>query len=80
MMDVYMPKLSGRDTFKQIRSLGIDVPVIVCSGFMIDAEEFTSLCTSQQGPVEVIQKPYSMESLARVVRKAIVEGHRALSA
>jgi len=80
MMDVYMPKLSGRDTFKQLRALGIDVPVIVCSGFMIEAEEFNALGQGRHGPVEVIQKPYSMESLARVVGKAVATGHQALAA
>ena len=80
MMDVYMPKLSGRDTFKKVRALGIDVPVIVCSGFMIDPDEFNALCHSPLGPVEVIQKPYSMEALARIVSRAVETGHQALAA
>lgn len=80
MMDVYMPKLSGRDTFKQMRAMGIDIPVVVCSGFMVERDEFNALSQGRNGPVEVIQKPYSMESLARVIDQAVSKGHHALVA
>lgn len=80
MMDVYMPKLSGRDTFKQMRAQGIDIPVVVCSGFMVERDEFNALGQGRHGPVEIIQKPYSMESLARVIHQAVTQGHQALVA
>ena len=80
MMDVYMPKLSGRDTYRQMNTLGLDVPVIVCSGFMVEPDEFTSLGQGRHSTVEVIQKPYSMEALAKVVAKAIEKGRNALVA
>lgn len=80
LMDVYMPKLSGRDTFKQLRTLGIDVPVIVCSGFMVEAAEFNALSQGRHGLVDVIQKPYSMETLASVIGKAVSKGHQVLAA
>lgn len=79
LMDVYMPKISGRDTFKQMRALGIDVPVIVCSGFMVEADEFNALSAGRHGFVDVIQKPYSMETLANVIGKAVSQGHQALA-
>jgi CheY-like chemotaxis protein len=72
LLDVYMPKLSGRETYKTLRERGINVPVIVCSGFTVEADEFTALSSNRQGgPVQVIQKPYSMECLARVVSRAV---------
>jgi two-component system cell cycle sensor histidine kinase/response regulator CckA len=80
MMDVYMPKLSGRETYQRMRSLGIDLPVIVCSGFMVEPDEFIALAQGRNASVQVIQKPYSMETLARVVAKAIAKGHHALTA
>jgi len=80
LMDVYMPKLSGRDTFKQLRALGIDIPVIVCSGFMVEAAEFNALSQGRHGLVDVIQKPYSMETLASVIGKAVSKGHQVLAA
>jgi two-component system, cell cycle sensor histidine kinase and response regulator CckA len=80
MMDVYMPKLSGRDTYRKMRALGIRVPVIVCSGFMVEADEFTALADGRHAPVQVIQKPYSMDTLAKTVAKAIATGHEAMVA
>ena len=80
LMDVYMPKLSGRDTFKQLRALGIDIPVIVCSGFMVEAAEFNALSQGRHGLMDVIQKPYSMETLASVIGQAVSKGHQALAA
>ena len=72
LLDVYMPKLSGRDTYKTLRERGLNVPVIVCSGFTVEPAEFTALSSNHRGgPVQVIQKPYSMETLARVVSRAV---------
>jgi two-component system, cell cycle sensor histidine kinase and response regulator CckA len=71
MMDVYMPKLSGRDTFKALRQRGHETPVIVCSGFSVEQDDFTNLSGGRNGPIEVIQKPYSMDRLAGAVAKAV---------
>jgi two-component system, cell cycle sensor histidine kinase and response regulator CckA len=75
MMDVYMPKLSGRDTFKALRQRGHQTPVIVCSGFSVEQDEFASLAEGRRGLVEVIQKPYSMDRLAGAVAKAVALAH-----
>lgn len=71
LLDIYMPKLSGRDTFKRLREEGCTAPVIVCSGFVIDPAEFIALGAAGSGPLEVIQKPYSMSLLSRVVSTAV---------
>jgi FixJ family two-component response regulator len=47
---------------------------------MVERDEFNALCQGRNGPVEVIQKPYSMESLARVIDQAVSKGHHALVA
>ena len=80
MLDVYMPKLSGRDTFKRLRTMGFEVPVIVCSGFMIEVDEFAALYDGDSGYLQVIQKPYSMESLARAIGRAVEASQQALAA
>ncbi len=80
MLDVHMPRLSGRETFVQVREMGIDVPVIVCSGFMVEASDFKQATRERGGSVVVLQKPYSMETLASVVRNAVQHTHQALPA
>ncbi len=80
LLDIYMPKLSGRDTFKRLRAEGCTTPVVVCSGFMIDPDEFVALSEVGPGPIDIIQKPYSMEGLARTIAKAVAHGQPALAA
>jgi two-component system, cell cycle sensor histidine kinase and response regulator CckA len=75
-----MPKLSGRDTFKALRQQGCQTPVIVCSGFSVEQDEFANLSGGRNGPIEVIQKPYSMDRLASAIARAVESGHSALVA
>ena len=75
LLDIYMPKLSGRDTFKQLRAAGNDVPIVVCSGFVIDPDEFTILGEGRCPPVDIMLKPYSLDGLSKSMAKAIKTAH-----
>ena len=70
MLDIYMPKLSGRDTFRKLREAGNEVPVIVCSGFIIDPDEFVVLSQGRTPPVDIMTKPYSLANLQSAIAKA----------
>lgn len=71
LLDIYMPKLSGRDTFKQLRAAGNDLPVVICSGFVIDPDEFVILGEGRNPPVDIMLKPYSLDGLSKSMAKAI---------
>ena len=71
LLDIYMPKLSGRDTFKELRAVGNDVPVVICSGFVIDPDEFTLLSQGRKPPVDIMLKPYSLDGLSKALAKAV---------
>lgn len=71
LLDIYMPVLSGRDTFKELRAVGNDVPVVVCSGFVIDPDEFVLLSKGHPPPVDIMLKPYSLDGLSKALAKAI---------
>jgi len=71
LLDIYMPKLSGRDTFKELRAVGNEVPVVVCSGFVIDPDEFTILSQGRTPPVDIMLKPYSLDGLSKALAKAV---------
>jgi two-component system cell cycle sensor histidine kinase/response regulator CckA len=80
MLDVHMPRLSGRDTFRLMRERGFDMPVIVCSGFMVEAGDFKNAALKNRDSVVVIQKPYSMDTLARAAARAISQVTQGLPA
>lgn len=62
--DVVMPGMTGLDLTRAIRDRGIGVPVVLTTGY--------SQALSQGGSLgfEVVQKPYSIEELSRVLHKA----------
>jgi two-component system NtrC family sensor kinase len=61
--DVVMPGMSGIDLAQEIRRRHFDLPVVLTSGY--------SHVLSQNGSFgfELLQKPYSIEQLARVLHK-----------
>jgi two-component system cell cycle sensor histidine kinase/response regulator CckA len=73
LLDIYMPKLSGRDTFRKLREDGNDLPVIVCSGFIIDPDEFIVLSQGRTPPIDIMTKPYSLTVLQNAISKAFPE-------
>jgi two-component system, NtrC family, sensor kinase len=61
--DVVMPGMTGLDLAQEIRRRHFDLPVVLTSGY--------SHVLSQNGSCgfELLQKPYSVEQLARVLHK-----------
>jgi two-component system NtrC family sensor kinase len=62
--DVVMPGMTGLDLAQAIRDRGIDVPVVLTTGY--------SQALSQDGVAgfDLVQKPYSIEELSRVLHRA----------
>ena len=62
--DVVMPGMTGLDLAQAIRERSIDVPVVLTTGY--------SQALSQDGVAgfELVQKPYSIEELSRVLHRA----------
>jgi two-component system, cell cycle sensor histidine kinase and response regulator CckA len=62
LLDLKMPHMDGEETFKELRRLKADLPVILCSGFPHEA------ATQKFTPEDLggfVQKPYSLETLKR---------------
>jgi len=67
VLDMTMPRLSGRDAFLQLRQIDPAVNVIFTSGYAaesLDADEVAGACG-------FIRKPYRPAELARAVRDAL---------
>ena len=68
IIDIVMPRAGGREVLGEIRGLRPDVPVLLTSGY---SKVFIGEGIVDGVVVHFIQKPYSMEELAREVRKVL---------
>ena len=69
MLDLTMPVLSGKETFAELRKRNCSVPVLICSGYLVDLnafEEETGHC-----PEGFVQKPYRIDLMAETVRRVL---------
>ncbi|MFQ5640038.1 MAG: response regulator [bacterium] len=70
ILDVVMPKMSGPDVYKKLRSIKPDLPVIFATGYDVGAE-IDDLVGSGQKLVSVLRKPYSKEALGKKVEEIL---------
>jgi PAS domain S-box-containing protein len=70
--DVIMPGMNGVDLAFAIRERHPGLPVVLTSGYS------NVLAQNVDRGFELIQKPYSVEALSRILRKAILEKRRTL--
>jgi len=69
ILDLTMPKLSGRDTFRKLREIRKDIRIIVSSGYPVDVPAFEQEVGS---PLDgVVPKPFEVTELASAARSAL---------
>ena len=71
ILDVKMPGLDGVDTFREIKRMAQDLPVVLLTGHGSIQQAFE---TSREGVFEYLTKPCDVEEIARVVRGAAERG------
>lgn len=69
VLDLNMPKLSGRATLEALRKLRTDLPVLIATGFSDD--DVATLTADSH--TESIQKPYGAATLIQNVRRLLVD-------
>ncbi|MGA6925694.1 MAG: response regulator [Desulfosarcina sp.] len=65
VLDLTMPGMDGKETFRQMRELNPNLPIIISSGLAADQ------VTTQFGstpPTSVIQKPYQVADLSAKIK------------
>lgn len=75
VLDLTMPRLSGRDAMRQLRNLDADVRIVLASGY--SAEHITE--EDHEHVLGFVSKPYRPEDLAGVVRAALDRRRTALA-
>jgi signal transduction histidine kinase/ActR/RegA family two-component response regulator len=68
ILDAVMPKKSGRDVLEHIRSRGLDIRVLFCSGYNSEAVD-TGYIQDERLPL--LEKPFDPDELLRAARIAL---------
>ncbi len=69
LLDLTMPEMSGKEAFLEIARRYPDLPVTICSGYVVDLQEWG---LPREIPIpSVIQKPYSMQVISEHLRSIV---------
>lgn len=78
ILDLKLGEISGQDILKQLKNDHVtdDIPVIVYTAAVLEAEEVTRLVSSNPGHfqhVYIVQKPFELENLLALVQLVLHE-------
>ncbi|HBC87743.1 MAG TPA: hypothetical protein DCZ94_12365 [Lentisphaeria bacterium] len=68
ILDMIMPKMSGRDTFLALKKINPDIKVILSSGYSIDGEAQSIM---DAGAKSFIQKPFNINELTNTINDVL---------
>jgi PAS domain S-box-containing protein len=68
LLDVIMPVMNGVETFRKLRALQSDLPVLVCSGYAAEGERQQLMNLGAEG---FLPKPFDTAELATAVREVL---------
>lgn len=74
ILDIVMPRMSGREAYEQITQQGGRVPVIFMTGYSAEIVQYEFVQQNrfiEDAGAALIQKPYSVETLGRRVREVL---------
>jgi two-component system, cell cycle sensor histidine kinase and response regulator CckA len=81
LSDVVMPRMGGSEAYEQIRDMsgGEYIPLIFMTGYSTETVHnrfVKSKLTAKELGATVIQKPYSLDGLGRIVREVLDNKHK----
>jgi PAS domain S-box-containing protein len=68
VLDLSMSEMSGEETFRKLRGIGPDIPVVFMSGY---AEPLSAYWLGGKRRAEFLPKPFTSEELAEAVRRVV---------
>jgi len=68
ILDMVMPNLSGRDTFRALKAINPGVLVVLSSGYSLTGE---AQATLEEGAYAFLQKPFQTRELNRILAQAL---------
>ena len=70
LCDVQLPKISGRETCRQIKQMNPDVKIVFASGFLDSAMKKELI---EAGASDFVQKPCSPSFIIKTIRKVLTQ-------
>ena len=70
LLDMVMPKLSGREVFQQLKNIAPEIPVVLCSGYTADGLAGVRDLI-KEGAKAFLQKPFTRASLGVTIKRVI---------
>lgn len=68
VLDLVMPRMSGRDAYTRMRQIDPSIEAVFCTGYDPQANQ---VATGADEEVEVIEKPFQPEVLLHAIREAL---------
>jgi len=71
LLDVTMPGMSGKEVLQHMDRLYPGVPVVICSGYLLDPEDLKK--ETGVRPADTVQKPYELRHLLKTLRSVLTK-------
>ncbi len=68
VLDVAMPGMNGRETYREIQAIQAGIPVLFMTGYSLDSVQTNFI---REEGFDVIQKPFTLASLGKKVREVL---------
>lgn len=68
ILDMIMPKMSGKETFRKLREINPDLPILLASGYSVSGGADQLL---QEGANGFIQKPFRSDELTKAISESL---------
>jgi CheY-like chemotaxis protein len=68
LLDLTMPVLDGHGSYKAIRKLAPDIPIIIASGYNA---QHADAKFPDSDPIHFVQKPFRFDELGRAIRTCL---------
>jgi len=71
ILDIIMPRMGGREAFRELRRMKPGIPVLLSSGYSMEGVVQEMLAEGANG---FLPKPYGLSQVARAIRKVLSAG------
>jgi len=68
ILDMIMPEMEGKETFKKLKEINPDVKILISSGYNQDSLPEQVMDSGEAG---FIQKPYNINEIAEIIKKGL---------